>query len=769
MKTRMLAAAAFVAVVLLSPTRNVEACGPFFEPDVFVSTKAPDDPGAFATGKLGLLQPGFDSRDYAVAFRYLNGGKLSASELRAYAPPPAPTGIAQDWSKLTPAQVVAAQQADVAASRNAQPVGHWLNERAKYSPASTAAEQKPLFPTDYAGNIVFDESYLNCPDPAFLNATLTLSKRAEAWGSQSPWLADWIRGQDAVFSNCTGKTVTMPTAAAPGSPALLQADRAYQVASATFYATQFDEAAREFAAIAADGKSPWSAWGGYLAARATVRKAFAMGSSTDPWSGEIASFDMDTMRRAQQMLETLLKQPNPTPSRTIVQNELNFVRIRTEPEKRAAEICAALAGPAPDANFTHDIDDLNWLLVKKVDIPNPPPLLAWIAAWRGGGMSASAYARWQQDNALPWLVVALAWTGPADSSAPELLQAAAKIAPGTPAYDTVFYHRVRLLSALKRTDEARALLDAAIPALRREKPGSNLNALLGERMALARSFDEFLVYAPRVALSTGSQGADDLQGQCNQSAHAVNAPADCSELKQPMELDEDAVTVLNRQTPINLLIAAASSPSLPANLRSELAVATWTRTVLLQDADGAARLAPLLPKPIRDTAGSGVGFSADIAILRNPGIRPYLEPGVARVASFSYFDEFRDNWWCKPWDDQTYADQQSPRPLPVPAFLPAGELARGTAEVQRLQQLPDSVALIGQRVVDYANAHPEDSLVPEALALTVRAGHYACAAYVPNLTGGNQSEYTPVSKAAFELLHRRYPRSPWALKTRYYY
>ena len=43
MRTRPLGLAALAAVVLLSPIGNVEACGPWFEDDVFVSTASPDD------------------------------------------------------------------------------------------------------------------------------------------------------------------------------------------------------------------------------------------------------------------------------------------------------------------------------------------------------------------------------------------------------------------------------------------------------------------------------------------------------------------------------------------------------------------------------------------------------------------------------------------------------------------------------------------------------------------------------------------------------
>ena len=286
-------------------------------------------------------------------------------------------------------------------------------------------------------------------------------------------------------------------------------------------------------------------------------------------------------------------------------------------------------------------------------------------------------------------------------------------------------------------------------------------------MAVARDFNEFLVYAPRTVLSHGSAGADDLETQCNEQAHAVNAPANCPPLQQPLAFDEDAVAVFNRHMPLATLIEAAAAPSLSAPLRQNLAIVAWARAVLLEDSASAA-LVPLLPKSIRDTAGNSIAFPADLAILRNSGIRPYLEPGIPRVASFSTFDNYRNNWWCKPWDDRD-STETKPSPLPVPAFISPDQEARATAEYQRLQQLPDSAALLGQHVLDYAQAHPDDPQIPEALALTVRATHYACQTWDPNTTANSKSPYSPVSKAAFQLLHSRYPKSPWAAKTPYYY
>jgi hypothetical protein len=757
--------ATFIAAFLLSPSTGVEACGPGFEPDTFIRTNAPDDLAAFAKGELSLLERGFDSNEFAVAYRYLNGGKLTDAEREAYAPAPGPTPT-QDWRNFTPAQIQAAREAELKATEDAQQAGKWLLDRAKYVPGLEPDIQKQSFPVDYDGSIVFDPNYLNCPNPAFQNAVLTLDKRSAAWGRQSPWLVDWIHGQDAVFSNCAGKNAAIPSAAPADSPTLLREDRAYQAASASFYARQFEQAAQQFEAIAHDDNSPWKDWGMYLAARATVRKAFAMGKQTDPYSGDVASYDADTMLHAQQILESLLTESNPKPSRKAIDDELNFIRIRTEPEKRMNEICAALAGPAPDANFKNDLADLDWLLKKQIAIKNSPPLLAWIKEWRTPNASSTAFATWQQNRALPWLVMAMVQSDSSDKSAPELLAAAEKIKPGSPAYDTLFYHRVRLLIGLKRADEARSLLDRALAAM--HTPSSNRNALLAERLSVARSFDEFLAYAPRTDFAANDSAAGDWLGECMQDPAMKDRPADCPVNKQPLELDEDAVNVLNRQTPLSLLIDAANAKSLPENLQHNIALAAWTRAVALEDTSAAARLAPLLPRSLNQTASTGAGFQAVLAILRNPGLRPFLEPGVSRLSSYRVFDNFRDNWWCNSWEGQQEVDKLKQSPVPSPELFTKEQKAANDAELQRLQSLPASAALLGRRVIDYSNSHPDDPEVAEALALTVRATHYGCDDQ-PAPANGAKSDSSIVSKAAFDLLHKRYPKSPWTAKTPYYY
>jgi hypothetical protein len=758
-RRRTLAIVAFTLAALLSPTGRVEACGPFFYDEVFIRPHQPDDLAAFTKGKLGLIQPGFDSNEYAVAFRYLNGGSLDKAEQNSVQPPE------PNFDRMTPEEWKAYEAAQKAAEESTPPK-LWQKARAEYLPSVPAPNQDIAVDLS-SGNFHYQSNFLNCSDHAFQTATLTIRKRAATWGKSSLTLLDWVHAQDAVFSNCNGKDASMPAAAPSNSPALLRADRAYQIAAANFYAQKFNEAARQFTAIAADKDSPWQEWGNYLAARATVRKAFVESKGANAFSEDRADFDTATMQQAQHILERERASPHPQPSRFDLEAELNFIRIRTEPEKRATEICAALAGPAPDSHFKQNLEDLSWMLSNNLpaSFKTQPPLLTWIAAWRNTVMPQDTYALWQQTHALPWLVVSIAKSNVKSDSAaiPDLLTAAAAIPTTSPAYQTVFYHRVRLLLESGHLDQARALLDPALAAIQSSKPDSWRNALLAERLSGARDFNEFLTYSPRTALETGSQSAIDLRAGCqNRAGIALYAEttAPCPELDHPLTFDDDATTILNEKTPLSRLIEAARSPILPANLRQNIAIVAWTRAVLLDDPKSAAALVPLLPKALSITAHTSFGFPAIVTILRNDGIQPILDPGIARVASYNQFDQYRYNWWCQIGAPQQSYGESHPKPaLPAPtALFTASEQQQAAAEYTRLKSLPNAPNFLGQQVLAYAKTHPSDPLVPEALHFTVRATRYGC-----------PTDERPLSKAAFQLLHKNFPNSPWTAKTPYYF
>lgn len=760
MKFRRMPVACCTVLIFIS-FATVEACGPDFSPDVFVRTDHPGDMHAFAEGRLGILQTEYDSNEFVVAYRYLNGGKLSPQEQQAYVPPPQPF---PNWTEMTPEQIRATQAAQAKAEEEALPEFPWQHALEEYSPQTHAATENSQTLQHWTGNSVYyNPDYPNCTPPAFHTAALTLASRAQTWGQQSPWLADWINAQQAVFSNCSMKNHGLPAPAPPNSPALLQADRAYQIAAAQFYAGDYDRARQSFESIASDQASPWHIWGNFLAARAQVRAAFAAGPKTDPWSDKVAGFDIPMMQRAQQMLQSLLAHHDPGLPDTVILQELNFVGLRTEPDQRFTEICAALAGPAPDDNFDQHLKDLSYLLGKNFPTHSTPPLSAWIAALRGSN-PADALAAWKQTPSLPWLVAALMRTPPTDPSVPDLLNAAARIRPDSPAWDTVMFHRVRLLTGLGHSDEARTLLDGFLPEMRRRPADSALNAFLAERMAVARTFPEFLDFAPRTVLQNDSEGWWYQRESCPPIPGEPYDKKPCLP-DHPVEFDADATAVLNR-APLNMLIEAAHSPHLPANLRDEVAAAAWTRSVVLHDEASAAKLEPLLSPSLHARPGDGVGFAAVLTILHNPGLRPYVEPGISHLNTPGALDQLRENWWCSDRSEQL---SEKTRPAPhAPSFFTPQQAQAGAAEYAQVAALPCAPQFLGSHVLDYAKQHPADPDLPEALALTVRATRYACLSWARDEQQA-ASENTAVSKAAFEMLHKRFPNSPWVARTRFYY
>jgi TolA-binding protein len=94
---------------------------------------------------------------------------------------------------------------------------------------------------------------------------------------------------------------------------------------------------------------------------------------------------------------------------------------------------------------------------------------------------------------------------------------------------------------------------------------------------------------------------------------------------------------------------------------------------------------------------------------------------------------------------------------PKAQFLSPEQRARAESEWSRLTAMPAAPEYLGTQTVAWVGSHPSDPRAPEALHLAVRAVRYGCGAKAG------------ASKAAFQLLHSRYPDSEWARKTKYWY
>ena len=91
-------------------------------------------------------------------------------------------------------------------------------------------------------------------------------------------------------------------------------------------------------------------------------------------------------------------------------------------------------------------------------------------------------------------------------------------------------------------------------------------------------------------------------------------------------------------------------------------------------------------------------------------------------------------------------------------FLTPAERSAALAQSQQLESQPGPNYLAAQTVA-WVNQAPDDPRAPEALHLAVNTTRYGC-------TGKNTGQF---SKQAFDLLHRRYPASPWTAQTKFWF
>jgi hypothetical protein len=735
MNAKRLAMAAVLAAA--ASTAYGLACGPWGVDYRTVEIIAPPHREEFAKGNVGIVRPRFARRYLVQVYRRFSGQPPLPNLVPRFSPP----------YNLNPP---------------ATPAEQWLEWR-----EAVAGPAPPIHRDRNIGNY---QSIDNCLADTFVSALRIGKARAAQWGSGSTAARDWIKAQDAVFANCGGGPLVLPEPAPAGADALTRADRAYQTAAAYFYATQFDDAAIRFLAIASDEASPWRPYGRYLAARALIRKA------TLPEKPVAAAF-----AAAEAELRRVIDDPGAAALHSSARGLLDLVALRTRPFERLDALAAALSTERTVSDqaildyqrlmdrMLGDVTEYDYGSVAALqDMTRSSPLNDWVIAMQGEGPAAGerAVAQWTRTREMPWLVAAL-WKAPADhpqSSA--LLTAAAGIERSSPAFATIAFLRVRLLAARGARDEARALL-ATLPDT--PQPGfeaETINLLAAERVKLATSLDELVRYAVRTPVS-------EFDG-------VTSSPPD----KPFPVFDADAGVLFSQKLPLSALVTAVRTTALPPRLRLRVASVAFVRAVLLQRHDAARELAviigPMAPalradldRYIAATTAADRHVAAVRLLLRTPGLRGSVageeDDQMPRSGepSRKFEHAFRRNLWC------SFAPGGPEREIPnshllslvyqegvtFPAFLSAVEVAAVDREIAALAAVGPAPTYLANEAVKWAKARPKDLDAAEALAHAVEAGRWGC----------TDATTRAASRSAFQTLHRLFPGTEWARRTKYWY
>lgn len=693
-----------LAVITVIPV-GVDSCAISPPIPLFSTKKRPADVhGEFLRGKLGVLQYTYSKRDKIAAYRILSGRPLTAAEEADFYP---------QWK--TP-----------------EPEHYPSNASAAWITARNTLSGLPPPPLSlYKTRPDTYQHYRNCLEHAFDHARQTLEARAKLWGVASEKVKDWVTAQDTVFQNCNSREPAIPAAPADGMDPVLAADREYQIAAAHLYAEQWTQAREAFDRIARNGKSSWSRIAPYLAARVSLREG--------------------TLDNKPEALRDAVRRFAPLAAdakyewRNAAANLLRFARLRIDPGPRLKELGEALA--APRQHTPGAVEEFVYLLDRTANVPEETSdLAAWL-------VQHNATERWRATKNTTWLVASLMTFDGASNA--DVLETARRIAPASPAYESAVYYGILHLVSAGRSDEARRWAEEA---LRQKLTVSGRNWILSERLKLARSYAEFLRFAPRRPEPNVAE-YDNFEVDVEQPPAATGTA--------PL-FDTDAAGFLNRRIPLRRWLEASNSPLLSPHLQLQVAQSGWFRAVLLERHDLGRqfmqRIVALQPQAAR-VAGEYLSakdpeaarFTAVFLMLRAPFLTPFVPPGavslsdLTRLAGRTVHSEwgFSDYCWPRPASN-----------APEPAFLSAAEREEAEGEWEQLENdAPAGADWLAWAVLERARSHADDARVPQALHLAVRGTRLGC----------KTKDTGKYSREAFDLLHRRYPKSEWAAKTRYWY
>jgi hypothetical protein len=770
-----------LALTPLGPasTQGAEACGPYALDFAFMRIASPDDEPAYVAGSIGVVRPSFRLPWLVTAYRHLAGQPLSAAAQRSLVGPADP-GVA-----APPGTVFGASR--------------WVRARAA---ALNEPESYRHIRND-AFDAVSGAYYDNCSEGAFEAAAKTAQDRAAVLGAGSPAMVAWVAAQDVVWTNCQrdrSSVAKIPDELDASATPQARADRAYQIATASFYAGQWDSAVTRFRAIAADRTSPWQPWGEYLAGRALLRKGTL---------GDTKGVLDDAALAAAAAAFATVAADQASPLRASAAGLVRFIDLRRRPDALRAEVSARLLARDAGASYLDDLDDYRYLFLRSEPSASAAlatgrgaadPLTDWIDTLRSESPDAlgHAIARWKAATSAsaktPWLVAAMLRVTPGHADEAALVTAARAVPPTAPAYASLAFHRARLLIRAGRLDDARTLA-AEMAKASAAWPRSAVNQLRAVQLRLAATFDAFLVASLQKPVGFAAEDNVDIA-----TLGTPEWPA----------LSSDGLDIVNERLPLSRLIDASDHAAWPDSVRAQATLAAVTRALLLDDMDALKRLGPDRRKydaslesdldavkaaPTREERR----FLTVLLLARRPGLRPFMISGERRSTidwspippkvtpdPLTEPDGLRDNWWCalspspvdvgsgptwEAYQPGMYARQGSrldsvtaglydnPSVIPAAAFLTAEEQARAAREWQALDVIDAAPDFFGREVLAWAKTHPTDARVAEALHRVVRATRLGCTSD----TSGD------VSREAFTLLHKRFPRSEWAKQTPYWF
>jgi hypothetical protein len=764
---------AFACCVLLlavfARVRWAQGCSE--PPDPFADySQHPDIPyDKFVQGQLGVVLPTFARSYLLVAYRYASGVPLTADEQQGAIALWQNRGI--DASNIYPEYFSAGADAHKTnrywqdAQDQADGPKDWLDVRGQIVSAPPP-EIKQLQGLDTYND------YVNCSNDGLATAAATLTQRIKQFGKDHPGIKDWVAAQDAVFANCGGdpSKPVLPSPADSDLPEILRYDREYQIGAAYMYSNQYGQAIQAFQRIAEERKSPWHDMAPYLVARTMVRRA-----TLDVPRPEAAKYGLvavppfvpEQMQAAEDYTRKLLVDSPARPFATPLAELLDRAEFRLHPVEQTVELSQRLSKPAPDGRFYNWLWDYTWLLdrrgdarsdhgqsspeeyAKRLQERQKDGLTDWIITFQTQGAAATEHALqvWRaKRDSVPWLLTLLSKTEANSPQVSEILAAAERAPALSPAYVSIFYHRMRLLNGLGKYVESRKSIDVYL-ASSPQLSSVARDYLLDLRLDAASDLDDAMRFLPRENCSVANR----------------LPPPNCA-----TSIPEHSARFLDA-LPLDVQTDVLQNKNLADSEKAKFVRNVWLRAVLLRQDAAAQSLDAQVFRPDAYQAPFGKEviekLVKDYESASTPEEKQFAAVFLMQHQYAFGYDMGSTSAWCA--SPQTFKDDQnywSPAELPAtplgpPAFLTQAQRKQAQAEQDALDHVDSQANYYTRIVLEYAKTNADDPRVPEALSRAVKNTRMNC----------NNPRTGDLSEAAFQLLHKRYPATSWAKNTKYWY
>lgn len=234
--------------------------------------------------------------------------------------------------------------------------------------------------------------------------------------------------------------------------------------------------------------------------------------------------------------------------------------------------------------------------------------------------------------------------------------------------------------------------------------------------------------------------------------------------------DDESADIVDRHFSLKLLQQAAGDPQLSVFLQHRLTLAVWTRALLLRNYEVALQVAPAVTKMSPEMRPLMKDFlaarnpsdrehAALYLLLKSPGLTPFVSGNLNHTWPGEEADYyFESAWWCAPSETEYRNGQEVRKVVSAPPFINPQQLTAAKEEYEKLAALGDAKTYLGQQVLAWAKAEPNDTRIPEALFIAFKANE----SYKYGCNGWEHDE--EIQQQSQELLRERYAASSWSAK-----